>query len=180
MSQPYVGEIRMFGGSFAPQGWAFCNGATMPISSNDTLFNLIGTTYGGDGQNTFGIPDLQGRVPVHQGQGPGLSNYIIGQKGGVESVTLTTQQIPSHSHRPIADGNPGTTGAPANAYFAKTGSVTVYTVPNDPNNPDPPNFRNMNPACLMQQGGNQPHENMQPFVVINYIISLFGIYPSPT
>ena len=103
MSQPYVGEIRMFGGSFAPAGWAFCNGQLMPISENDTLFNLIGTTYGGDGQETFGLPDLQGRIPIHAGQGPGISqNYQIGENAGTESVTLTTQQIPNHSHSWLA------------------------------------------------------------------------------
>src|SRR5438552_9926027 len=108
MSQPYVGEIRMFGGNFAPAGWAFCQGQIIPISQNDTLFNLIGTTYGGDGQETFGLPDLQGRVPVHNGTGPGLSTYVIGEKSGVESVTLTTNQIPIHSHVPLANSTGAT------------------------------------------------------------------------
>ncbi len=178
MAQPYVGEVRMFAGNFAPAGWMFCQGQLLPISENETLFNLIGTTYGGDGQSTFALPDLQGRVPIHQGHGGGLQNYTLAQQGGVESVTLTTQQIPIHSHPFIGDGNPGSTGAPQNAYFAKTGSVTVYTVPNDPNNPDPPNYRTMNAAALLPQGGSQPHSNLQPFLVLNFIISLFGIFPS--
>src|SRR5919198_2564140 len=113
MSDPYVGEIRMFGGSFAPVGWAFCNGQLLPISENETLFNLIGTTYGGDGQETFALPDLQGRVPVHQGQGPGIvTNYVIGQAMGVESVTLTTQQIPLHNHAFFASTGAGTSPSP--------------------------------------------------------------------
>jgi microcystin-dependent protein len=170
----------MFAGNFAPAGWMFCQGQLEPISENETLFNLIGTTYGGDGQSTFALPDLQGRVAIHQGQGGGLQNYILAQKGGVETVTLTQQQIPVHSHPFIADGNPGNTGAPANMYFAKTASTAVYTVPNSPNNPDPPNYRNLNAAVLQAQGGSQPHDNMQPYLVINYIISLFGIFPSQT
>ena len=112
MGEPFVGEIRMFGGSFAPAGWAFCNGATMPIAENEMLFTLIGTTYGGDGQETFNLPDLQGRVPIHQGQGPGISqNYVIGEKAGVESVTLTFQQIPVHTHPMMASGQRRATAA---------------------------------------------------------------------
>src|SRR5262245_35631807 len=122
MSQPFVGEIRMFGGNFAPAGWAFCQGQLLPISQNETLFNLIGTTYGGDGQNTFALPDLQGRVPMHQGQGPGISqSYIIGETGGVESVTLTTQQIPSHNHPLVASGDSAT-------QVAGTGGVLAAAV----------------------------------------------------
>jgi microcystin-dependent protein len=180
MAQPYIGEVRMFAGSFAPAGWMLCQGQLLPISEYETLFNLIGTTYGGDGQSTFGLPDLQGRIPIHQGQGPGLQNYLLAQKAGVESVTLSQPQIPIHGHPFIADGNPGNTGAPANMYFAKTASTAVYTVPNSSSNPDPPNYRNLNAAELQPQGGNQPHENMQPFLVLNYIISLFGIFPSQT
>ena len=179
MSQPYVGEIRMFGGSFAPAGWAFCDGALVPISENDTLFNLIGTTYGGDGQNTFGLPDLRGRVPVHQGQLSGGQNYTLGEKGGVESVTLSTNQIPNHSHPFIADGNNATTGTPTNAYFANAAPKKYYTTPNS-HTPDPPTWVNMNAGMLPVQGGSQPHSNIQPILGINFIISLFGIYPSPT
>ena len=179
MAQPFIGEIRMFGGNFAPSGWAFCSGQTMAISENDTLFNLIGTTYGGDGQNTFGLPDLQSRVPVHMGQGPGLSNYTLAQSGGVESVTLNTNQIPNHTHPAIADGNAGTTGDPTNHYFAATLTDFVYTVPNAAGQ-QAPIFRNLNPATLPSQGGNQPHSNIQPILALNFIISLYGIYPSPT
>src|SRR5688572_168900 len=127
MSDPYIGEIRMFGGTFAPAGWAFCNGALMPISENDALFTLIGTTYGGDGQETFGIPDLQGRVPIHAGQGPGISqNYQIGENGGVESVTLTTQQMPIHSHPIVATTNTAAVNNPQNNIYARS-SGDVYT-----------------------------------------------------
>src|SRR5438132_3347067 len=118
MSSPYVGECRLVGFSFAPVGWAMCNGALVPISENDTLFNLIGTTYGGDGQSTFALPDLQGRAPLHMGQGSGLSSYVIGQKGGTENVTLTTQQIPSHNHMAMISSNPATSGSPANNILA--------------------------------------------------------------
>src|SRR4030095_6256136 len=112
MSQPYIGEIRMFGGSFAPAGWAFCDGQLMPISENDALFILLGTTYGGDGQETFGIPDLQSRIPLHAGTGPDGNNYQLGEKAGVESVTLTVQQMPAHQHTPIANSNAGTLSNP--------------------------------------------------------------------
>lgn len=181
MSQPYVGQIMIFGGNFAPAGWMFCAGQLLPISENEVLFNLIGTTYGGDGQSTFQLPDLRGRAPVHMGQGSGLSNYVIGQTGGTENVTLTTQQIPSHNHM-----------------------VRVYSVPNGASNSSTPGstvvlgdeaqssgqtlanyaaYNNTNQVALAQQtigftGGNQPHENRQPLLVLNYIISLFGVFPS--
>jgi len=180
MSSPYIGEVRIFAGNFAPNGWMLCQGQILPISEYDTLFNLIGTTYGGDGQNTFGLPDLQSRVPVHMGQGQGLSNYTLAQSGGVETVTLNTNQIPNHTHPAIADGNAGNTGDPTNGYFAATATDTVYTVPNAPGNPAAPVFRNLNAATLPVQGGSQPHENVQPILTLNFIISLYGIYPSPT
>lgn len=173
MSSPYIGEIRMFGGSFAPVGWALCQGQTMAISQNDTLFNLIGTTYGGDGQNTFDLPDLQGRVPVHQGQGPGISQqYIIGEEGGVEQVTLTTQQMPQHNHALVASTTAANQQSPAPNVYAFMTQATPYfagTVDSA-----------LNPAVLQPQGGSQPHENMQPFLVVTFIISLYGIYPTPT
>jgi microcystin-dependent protein len=173
MSSPYVGEIRMFGGSFAPVGWALCQGQTMAISQNDTLFNLIGTTYGGDGQSTFDLPNLAGRVPVHQGQGPGISQqYIIGETGGVEQVTLTTQQMPNHNHAMIATTAQATQITGDNAFIAQP--PTLFTYFNAQAN------ANLNPAVLQPQGGNQPHENMQPFLVVTFIISLYGIYPTPT
>ncbi len=171
MGTPYVGEIRMFGGNFAPAGWAFCNGQLLAISENDTLFNLIGTTYGGDGQNTFGLPDLRGRVPVHMGQGPGLSSYVIGENGGTESVTLTLSQIPSHSHPALAQSQPGTQSSPANGVWAAS-TLNQYST----NNAN----ATMNAQCLGLAGGSQPHDNMLPFQCVSFIISLYGIYPTPS
>jgi microcystin-dependent protein len=176
MSQPYVGEIRMFGGNFAPAGWMTCDGQMLPISEFDTLFNLIGTTYGGDGQTTFALPNLAARAPVHQGT-LGASTYTLGQNGGVTTVTLTTNQIPTHSHPFIADNNPASNGDPTNSYFANSGTNLLYTTPGTA--PHPPTFRNMNPATLPIQGGSQPHDNMQPYLAITYIISMFGVFPSP-
>ena len=168
MSSPFIGEIRMFGGNFAPVGWAFCNGALMPIAENDALFNLIGTTYGGDGQTTFALPDLQSRVPVHVGPG-----FALGQSGGVESVTLTTSQIPAHSHVPQANSAAGTQPSPANGVWASTNpSINNYS------NVAP--SLNMDPAAIGPSGGSQPHDNMVPFLAVNFILSLFGIFPSQT
>jgi microcystin-dependent protein len=178
MGQPYVGEIRMFAGNFAPAGWMLCQGQLLAISEYDTLFNLIGTTYGGDGQTTFGLPDLQSRVPIHMGQGSGLSNFVLAQTGGVETVTLSTNQIPAHTHQAIADNNTATGGDPTNTYPAATTADTVYTVPNAPGNPAAPVFRNLNAGTLPLQGGGQPHSNIQPILCLTFIISLFGIYPS--
>lgn len=166
MSSPFIGEIRMFGGNFAPVGWSFCNGAIIPIDQNDALFNLIGTTYGGDGQTTFALPNLQSRIPVHVGPG-----FALGQAAGAESVTLTTSQIPAHSHVPLAQSAQGTQASPQNNFWAQTGS-TQYT------NTAP--SLTMDPGALGSSGGSQPHDNMVPFLVINFIISLFGIFPSQT
>ena len=173
MSQPYVGEIRMFGGSFAPAGWAFCDGQLVPISENDTLFNLIGTTYGGDGQTTFALPDLRGRAPVHMGTGGG-GIYAIGQSAGSETVTVTTQQIPVHSHFFQASNQTASANDPTGTTLGQTitGSALYSAVVG-------PTVA-MSPSAIAQAGGNQPHENMQPFLVVSYIISLFGIYPSQT
>jgi microcystin-dependent protein len=168
----------MFAGNFPPQGWLTCDGQLLPISEYDTLFNLIGTTYGGDGQSTFALPDLGARVPLHMGTNAS-STYTIGQNGGVTSVTLTTTQIPNHTHAIVADNGPASSGDPTNKYFANTGSNQFYTTPNT-GTPHPPLFRNFNPATLPVQGGSQPHDNMQPYQVITFIISPFGIYPSPT
>ena len=168
MAQPFVGEIRMFAGNFPPNGWMFCEGATIPIAENDVLFTLIGTTYGGDGQETFQLPDLQGRIPLHQGTAP-EGTYQMGEKAGTESVTLTVQQIPAHTHRLTASGEAGSTSNAANALVA-TGP-TVYR--------PAPAVAPMAPASITAQGGSQPHDNMQPFLCINYIISLFGLFPSP-
>lgn len=155
----------MFGGNFAPVGWAFCNGQMLPISENETLFTLIGTTYGGDGQETFGLPDLRGRVPIHQS-----SPAALGQAGGVETVTLTVNQIPSHSHPFMATTEAGQDSAPGNDILAKT-TGDIY-------NANASNQVAMNAVSIQPAGGGQPHENMQPFLCINFIISIFGIYPS--
>jgi microcystin-dependent protein len=177
MSQPYVGEIRMFGGSFAPAGWATCDGQILAISENDVLFNLIGTTYGGDGQSTFALPNLAARTPIHMGSN-GTTNYSIAQNGGVTSVTLSTNQIPNHNHPIIADNNTATSGSPTNNYLAATPAGNLYTVPGSA--PHPPLWQNLNPATLPVQGGSQPHDNMQPYQAITFIISLFGVFPSQT
>ena len=167
MSSPFIGEIRMFGGNFAPAGWAFCNGALIPISENDALFNLIGTTYGGDGQSTFALPNLQSRVPIHVGPG-----FAQGQTGGTETVTLTLNQIPSHSHVPQAQSAAGTAASPSNAVWANS-SLGQFDTTNPPDSP-------MDPGALAPSGGSQPHDNMVPFLAVNFILSLFGIFPSQT
>jgi microcystin-dependent protein len=155
----------MFGGNFAPAGWAFCNGQLLPIDQNPTLFQLIGTTYGGDGQTTFALPNLQSRVPVHVGPG-----FALGQAGGTETVTLTTSQIPAHSHVPQADSNQGSQASPANNVWAAQDTLTPY------GNGVPSLI--LNAAALGSAGGSQPHDNMVPFLVVNFILSLFGIFPS--
>jgi microcystin-dependent protein len=177
MSSPYVGEIRMFGGSFAPAGWMTCDGQLLPISEYETLFNLIGTTYGGDGQSTFALPNLAARTPIHMGSN-GTTTYNLADNGGVTSVTLTTNQIPSHTHPIVADNNAATSGSPSNNYLANAPAGFFYTVPGSA--PHPPLFQNLIPATLPVQGGSQPHDNMQPYLAITFIISLFGIFPSPT
>lgn len=168
MAQPYVGELRMFGGNFAPAGWMFCSGQLLPISENETLFQLIGTTYGGDGQTTFGLPDLRGRVPIHQGNG-----FVLAQTGGAESITLTVNQIPSHSHVPIANSGNGTSTDPTNNVWASQPALLQYSAPGSANINLPAN-------TLAPTGGSQPHDNFQPYLCVEFIISLFGIFPSPT
>ncbi len=168
--QAFVGQIRMFAGNFAPAGWMFCEGQLLPISQYETLFNLIGTTYGGDGISTFALPDLRGRVIIGPGQGSGLSNYVLGQEGGTESVTLTTNQIPAHSHAAIADSTLGSSDTPTNLLPARyPDSVPAYG-----SNPT----GQMNAAALLPAGGGQPHNNVKPYLAIRYIISLFGIFPT--
>ena len=171
MAQPYVGEIRMFAGNFAPAGWQLCNGQLLPISENETLFQLIGTTYGGDGQNTFALPDLRSRVPLHMGTSLGTT-FVLGEEAGVESVTLTQQQIPSHSHGFMASADPANSPNPAQHVLAEPASTTPYYA-------GPPAVP-LAPQSILNTGGSQPHDNLQPFLCINYIISLFGIFPSPT
>lgn len=179
MSQPYVGQIIMFGGNFAPNGWMSCQGQQLPISQFDTLFNLIGTTYGGDGQQTFNLPDLQGRAPLNQGQGPSLSAYVIGEKGGTEYVTLTTPQMPIHNHPAQSAASPGTTNVPGTTTVlsdvggqAATGGTAV------PAYAPPGGQVQLNGSSIGPAGGSQPHENRQSYLVVNFCISLFGIYPS--
>ena len=171
MAQPYVGEIRMFAGNFAPVGWMFCSGQLLPISENETLFNLIGTTYGGDGQSTFALPDLQSRVPIHFGNG-----FTLSETGGVEDVTLTVNQIPAHSH-PVLATNAGQQLNPANnTTLASTTSTQALTTIFGPG----PSNTTLAPASISSTGGSQPHSNFQPTLALNFIISLFGIFPSPT
>jgi len=171
MSSPYVGEIRIFAGNFAPAGWAFCDGTTIPISENDTLFNLIGTTYGGDGQETFNLPDLRGRVPIHRGTNPATgTTYLIGESSGVESVTLTVQQIPSHTHPLLASGDAATGASPVGNVPGAGTTISLYRA-------QAPTSA-MAPEAVLPAGGNQPHDNMQPFLGVNFIISLFGVFPS--
>jgi len=167
VAQPYVGEIRMFAGNFAPAGWLFCSGQNLPISEYETLFNLIGTTYGGDGQTTFALPDLQGRIPMHQGGG-----FTMAEKAGVETVTLNGNQMAAHSHSFFASTSIANSPNPGGSLVARSPQVTA--------------FINANPTVPMAAqflgniGGNQPHSNMQPFLCVSFIISLFGIFPSQT
>jgi len=171
MSNPFVGEIRMFGGNFAPAGWAFCDGSLIPISENETLFNLIGTTYGGDGQSTFALPDLRGRIPIHQGQGPGISqSYVIGEKAGVEAVTLTTQQIPAHNHNMLASTAAATNPSPSGNILATSPTISSYVI--DVAGPQ------LASGAVQGTGGSQPHENRSPLLVLNFCIALQGIFPS--
>jgi microcystin-dependent protein len=164
MAQPYVGEIRMFGGNFAPAGWMFCEGQLLPISENETLFNLIGTTYGGDGQSTFALPDLRGRLPIHQGNG-----FILAETGGVEEVTLTVQQIPAHSHPLLASGAVGNQVNPTGALTSNSQGAVPYI--------EDVTTLNMSPQAISPVGGSQPHTNFQPYLCVSFIISLFGIFP---
>ncbi len=166
MATPFIGEIRMFGGNFAPQGWAFCDGSLMAISQNDALFNLIGKTYGGDGQQTFGLQDLRGRVQIHQGAG-----FVIGQRSGTETVTLTAGQLPAHTHGAVASGS-GDQVSPNNGFWSSDpgGNTAAYTATS--------NDTMATNAIGSNDPGAQPHDNMQPFLAVSYIISLFGIFPS--
>ncbi len=167
MAQPYVGEIRMFAGNFAPAGWMFCEGQLLPISENETLFQLIGTTYGGDGQSTFALPDLRGRIPLHQGNG-----FILAETGGAEEITLTVNQIPSHSHAFLASSASGTVNTPVGNVFAEQPTINMYIE-------DTANA-SLGAGSISPVGGSQPHTNFQPYLCVDFIISLFGIFPSPT
>lgn len=167
MAQPYVGEIRMFAGNFAPAGWMFCEGQLLPISEYETLFNLIGTTYGGDGQSTFALPDLRGRIPLHQGNG-----FVLAETGGAEEITLTVSQIPAHTHPYLASTNVAQDTSPQNKVVGQSGSALLYI--------QDVTDSNMSPTAVSSVGGSQPHTNFQPYLCVDFIISLFGIFPSPT
>jgi microcystin-dependent protein len=169
MAQPYVGEIRMFAGNFAPAGWMFCEGQLLPISENETLFQLIGTTYGGDGQSTFALPDLRGRLPLHFG-----NNYILAETGGVEQVTLTTSQISNHSHPLLGSTATASSTDPSGNVGARVTAAAVFPYGNDSPN------QQISPQAVGSTGGSQPHNNFQPYLCVDFIISLFGIFPSPT
>ncbi|HEU0099121.1 MAG TPA: tail fiber protein [Allosphingosinicella sp.] len=168
MAQPYVGEIRMFGGNFAPAGWMFCEGQLLPISENETLFQLIGTTYGGDGESTFALPDLRGRTPIHQGNG-----FILAETGGVEEVTLTTAQIPNHTHAMIASTNASQDVSPKDKIVGQAGGSALPYIQDSPDT-------NLNAQAVQPVGGSQPHTNLQPYLCVDFIISLFGIFPTQT
>ena len=170
MSSPFVGEIRNFAGSFAPAGWAFCDGQPLPISENEVLFQLIGTTYGGDGEETFNLPNLQGRLPVHVGSG-----FPLGQAGGTEQVTLSVQQLPAHSHALLASIATGTAASPLGSLLAASGSSNVYRT-----GPAPGGTAVLSGQAVGAAGGSQPHSNMQPYLCVDFIISLFGVFPSQT
>lgn len=170
MANQFIGEIRMFGGNFAPVDWALCNGQLMAIAQNDALFALIGTTYGGDGVQTFGLPNLQGRVPVHQGQLQGGSNYVMGELAGAESVTPNASQLPVHQHTAQVITGAGTQSSPNGQVLAASDAVAMYTA-------QPPNAF-LNNAVVQIAGSSQPHDNMQPFLAVTFIIALYGVFPS--
>lgn len=169
---PYVGEIRLFAGNFAPAGWSFCSGQVLPIGEHEILFTLIGTTYGGDGASTFALPDLRGRAPLHSGAGGG-GNYVLSQRGGTEEVTLTPNQMPVHTHTPVGSSAAGTTAVPSAGVWS-TWSDTPYGEAKPVEQ-----LVAMSPTALSTVGGSQAHENMPPYLAINFIISLYGVYPSP-
>lgn len=170
MSEPFVGEIRMFAGNFAPRGWAFCDGQLLAVSQNDALFSLLGTIYGGDGRTTFALPDLRGRIPIHAGTGPGLSPRRLGAKFGTEEETLTVNQIPSHDHSLRASSDPATLPNPQNTVLGTGNVIEMFSG-------DPPD-EDMATQAITNVGGSQSHINLMPFLCVNFIIALFGIYPS--
>jgi microcystin-dependent protein len=170
MSEPFVGEIRMFAGNFAPLGWAFCDGQLIAVSQNDALFSLLGTTYGGDGRTTFGLPDLRGRLPIHRGHGPGLSERRIGSKSGAEKVTLTVNQMPSHGHNPKGSGATASDRSPSHGAALGVSTEPIYTNRLAP--------AQMSGESISNVGGIRSHTNLMPFLCVHFIISLYGIYPS--
>jgi microcystin-dependent protein len=170
MSEPFIAEIRIFAGNFAPRGWAFCDGQLLPISQNTALFSLIGTTYGGDGRTTTALPNLQGRAPMHPGNGPGLTARRLGERGGTEAVTLSEAQMPQHTHALEGSRELGDNLNPGGNYL---GRGTAMYLP-------PQNLAAMAPESLAGAGGSQPHNNVQPFLTLTFIIALVGLFPSPS
>lgn len=168
--EPFIGEVQWFAGNFAPRGWALCDGALLPISSNTALFSILGTTYGGDGRTTFALPDVRGRVIIHEGRGPGLSDRRLGSKAGTETETLTENQIPSHTHTLRASGGAASAVAPANNVLASPGRTRLY----DSGSAN----TSMNAGAIASTGGGASHNNMQPYTTLNCIIALEGIFPS--
>lgn len=171
MAEPYIGQITIFAGNFAPRGWAFCEGQLLSIAQNTALFSILGTTYGGDGRTTFALPDLRGRAPIHAAQGPGLSNYALGQQGGTETTTLTVNQLPAHAHttQVFSNTDPATSTTPTNTVLANSGEVPIYA--------NASNQTLAGPTTGLS-GANQPFDTRQPYLAINYIIALQGIFPS--
>jgi microcystin-dependent protein len=174
MADPFVAEIRIFPFNFAPKGWAFCDGQLLPISQNTALFSLLGTTYGGDGKSTFALPDLQGRAPMHPGQGPGLSLHDLGESGGSETVTLLESEIPAHAHALSAQGAPADTNVPANDSIARVIGATPYLPPAGAP------LVQMSDQAVTPAGGDQPHNNMQSYLTLNFCIALQGVFPPRT
>ena len=171
MQTPFMGTIIIFGGTFAPQGWAFCDGSLLQISQYDALYNLLGTTYGGDGSQTFGLPDLRSRIALTQGQGPGMSNYVLGQAAGVESVSITSQTMPQHTHPVAANSATANSSDPTNNFLGGQPAMLEY-VPGATAN------ATMSPNAITPSQGGQAHNNIMPYLGMNYIIALEGLYPS--
>ena len=166
MSEPFLGEVKIISFNFPPKGWAFCNGQLLPINQNQALFSILGTTYGGDGRQTFALPNLQGHTPIHVGNG-----FVLGERGGEEAHTIIMSEMAAHTHPVIGSSNTADATSPANNYWAVSGSFTVYAGNSN---------ETMAPQLVGQAGGNQPHENLSPYLVLNFIIALQGIFPSQT
>lgn len=172
MADPFVAEIRIFPFNFAPKGWAWCNGQLLPISQNTALFSLLGTTYGGDGKSNFALPDMQGNAPMHPGQGPGLSLHDLGEMGGSDTVTLLQSEIPAHSHALMTSVADATSRLPGGQLLATGIGISQYAMPAA--------LTQLNPNAISPAGGGQPHNNMQPYLTLNFNIALQGVFPPRT